>query len=938
MRIRTSWHLLAAACCASAVATFALAESEVFRPGFAQLHARNAIERAFEVVTDESGNVPAPGLGGARAPGDSCNDPIVVTIDGTFSGFQDQTTTCGRGNTIPVNAANCLGAFAGGEDLVYRLDVAQDTCVDILVANLGAPEINFAVVIDDQCVGTPCLYALAQTSGQVLLESVLLPAGPDSLYLVIDSQSGCVTDLQIIIIPAAAPCPVGACCGGTSGCTDNVADVNCFLQGGIYLGDATTCDFATDCNGNGTPDLCDLLNGSSDDCNNNNIPDDCEITPATDADSNGVLDVCDPDCNNDGIPDACELDANLGNCATIYPAVAGTAIDCNFNGIPDWCEGDPSWQQAWDDGIREQAIGFNSTATAYWAGIVSFDVEAGKQTIRGVRIAWPTGAPLTGLTYQAYIWSDPNQDGNPNDAQVLSQGSGVISIQNGTGVPSVFQNVVMPPVTLPVGQKYFVGFIVRTLVGPAFPLPIDSTTNANRSWVIASQTGFTPPIDPNNLGAAYSIPLNTLAGINFPGNLMIRPMGAPLGAACAGACCFGPGGCGDALGENACVAGGGVYLGDGTQCADFAADCNGNGTPDICDILTGNSEDCNGNGIPDECDIALNPLLDVDANGVLDACDPDCNNNGIPDGCDVNAAAGQCATVFPAAGGSADCNFNGVPDECEGTPTWQQQWDDGIRETNLGIAAGADLAAIVSFDVLPGHETIHGLRISWTTSVANGRPFRAFIWSDPNQDGNPNDAQVLREGADVVVQGGPAATATFMDIVLPPLTLPVGTKYFVGYIIRTQPNEFPMAIDRTTPDVGKSWIVGAANFATNPINPNDLGSTGYNIPLNTLTGIGFSGDFLVRSMGALTGPECLPPPFCPGDSNGDGVVNFADISPFIAAIKAGNAGNWTCNLGAGFGPYLNSDANGDNVVNFADISPFIGLLKAPPPPCVSVCP
>ncbi|MBK9118078.1 MAG: right-handed parallel beta-helix repeat-containing protein [Phycisphaerales bacterium] len=82
----------------------------------------------------------------------------------------------------------------------------------------------------------------------------------------------------------------------------------------------------------------------------------------------------------------------------------------------------------------------------------------------------------------------------------------------------------------------------------------------------------------------------------------------------------------------------------------------------------------------------------------------------------------------------------------------------------------------------------------------------------------------------------------------------------------------------------------------------------------------------------------VTPTACPGDANGDGVVNFADISPFIAAIKAGNAGNWNCNIAGGFGPYRNSDANGDQVVNFADISPFIALLKAPPPPCVSTCP
>ncbi|MBK9121404.1 MAG: hypothetical protein IPM18_17635 [Phycisphaerales bacterium] len=61
----------------------------------------------------------------------------------------------------------------------------------------------------------------------------------------------------------------------------------------------------------------------------------------------------------------------------------------------------------------------------------------------------------------------------------------------------------------------------------------------------------------------------------------------------------------------------------------------------------------------------------------------------------------------------------------------------------------------------------------------------------------------------------------------------------------------------------------------------------------------------------------------PGDINCDGVVNFADISPFIAAIKAGSLEAWTepC-------PWLNADANRDGTVNFADISPFIALIKA----------
>lgn len=95
------------------------------------------------------------------------------------------------------------------------------------------------------------------------------------------------------------------------------------------------------------------------------------------------------------------------------------------------------------------------------------------------------------------------------------------------------------------------------------------------------------------------------------------------------------------------------------------ADCNDNGTGDVCDIDSGFSTDCNANGIadeceadcdsnglPDECDIA-DGAVDCDGNGILDSCEADCNENGIVDACDISD------------GTSLDANENGVPDECE---------------------------------------------------------------------------------------------------------------------------------------------------------------------------------------------------------------------------------------------------------------------------------
>jgi hypothetical protein len=90
-----------------------------------------------------------------------------------------------------------------------------------------------------------------------------------------------------------------------------------------------------------------------------------------------------------------------------------------------------------------------------------------------------------------------------------------------------------------------------------------------------------------------------------------------------------------------------------------SSDCNHNGTPDFCDIVSGASADCQLNGAPDECEIASGESQDCNGNGVPDECDiagglsADCQPNGVPDECEL------------ADGTSQDCNGNGVPDECE---------------------------------------------------------------------------------------------------------------------------------------------------------------------------------------------------------------------------------------------------------------------------------
>jgi len=72
-------------------------------------------------------------------------------------------------------------------------------------------------------------------------------------------------------------------------------------------------DLLPDCNGNGSCDSCDLLQGFSLDCDKDGVPDECS-----------------GDCNANGIADACDI-------------LAGTSNDQNHNGVPDECEPQTTW-------------------------------------------------------------------------------------------------------------------------------------------------------------------------------------------------------------------------------------------------------------------------------------------------------------------------------------------------------------------------------------------------------------------------------------------------------------------------------------------------------------------------------------------------------------------------------------------------------------------
>jgi hypothetical protein len=190
-----------------------------------------------------------------------------------------------------------------------------------------------------------------------------------------------------------------------------------------------------------------------------------------------------------------------------------------------------SAQYVLDDGTAENAFGFGtatSNAGSIWLN--QFSILPGQNIISSLSIAW--GAPsstsnanVNGLPMQALIYSDPNGDGNPNDAILLSSVAGTIqSAGSNTFVTYQFG----APVTITT-TGFFVGYFVPefTIAGARqFFAAVNTTAgtfNAARSFLFGMSDGSDPDITTlsnNDFGGS-----NSSLGIN--GNWLVRANAIP---------------------------------------------------------------------------------------------------------------------------------------------------------------------------------------------------------------------------------------------------------------------------------------------------------------------------------------------------------------------------------------------------------------------------
>ena len=273
------------------------------------------------------------------------------------------------------------------------------------------------------------------------------------------------------------------------------------------------------------------------------------------------------DCNGNGVPDLTDI-------------YKGTSRDCNLDRIPDECQVALPYTYIYP-GDLTAGIG---TVQDYICWLTNFDVVAGHETVTGLEVTWgllPTAQQVT-----LAIWSDPDGDRNPTDAQLIHSqpATSKTSWQTSTfALPDVYIG--------PAGSSFFVGVYGQFPQTPsAYPAGISFLSTVHRSWFINGPT----PIQPNNLPAG-------MVEFDLIGNLC---------SGCAGdwslkllACATGH------CGESKDLPGNGIP----DECE---PDCNGNGIPDDWDIQQGYSSDCDGDLVPDDCQ----NLEDCDANGNADLC------------------------------------------------------------------------------------------------------------------------------------------------------------------------------------------------------------------------------------------------------------------------------------------------------------------------------
>ncbi|HVP12253.1 MAG TPA: hypothetical protein VMV94_13830 [Phycisphaerae bacterium] len=299
--------------------------------------------------------------------GDPCSQPVSQIFRSSVTTFTIPPEGSLRDFTIPINTCvagpffvivyyeSWTGLASRTPSLLWDA-VARPRCRQYITTNFGASWTDHEDYFTDGSTGWADFVVNGNTvdtcdpagncGGPVPIGACCLPDGSclDNV-----TAGECETTYGGIWQGADTICsgvscpqpPLGACCNGILGCTEE-DEFDC---GYTWLGAGTTCGgdcdgdtvadscavamhLVPDCQPNGVPDSCDLASGTSLDLNGNGIPDECESFGYADLNCDGAVDVLD-------IPAFVMALIDPTTYATTYPWCSRNLADCNHDGQVD---------------------------------------------------------------------------------------------------------------------------------------------------------------------------------------------------------------------------------------------------------------------------------------------------------------------------------------------------------------------------------------------------------------------------------------------------------------------------------------------------------------------------------------------------------------------------------------------------------------------------
>ncbi len=179
-------------------------------------------------------------------------------------------------------------------------------------------------------------------------------------------------------------------------------------------------------------------------------------------------------------------------------------------------------------------------------------------------------------------------------------------------------------------------------------------------------------------------------------------------------------------------------------------------------------------------------------------------------------------------------------------------YDDGSSETSMGLTPGGDLCWIHRFDALPGGEyvetvdTIFGSAAMPGYGPPDGTPCDAFVWIDPNNDGNPEDCILLASEAFQVEN---IDTDYMNEIPLSDVVFVVD-EFYVGCCVTLQHGQYIAPVDLDTAyNAGDAWI--GYSLIQGGFDPDDLAN---NDELAEMASLGYPYYFCLGSRCYAIGP------------------------------------------------------------------------------------